>query len=258
MHIALNQLLARARPHRLLIEPTGLGHPKEVLQVLTEEHYQDVLDIQKTLTLLDARKLSDSRYTSHETFNQQIDIADIVVGNKQDLYQTDEHAQLKAYIRSRRGQSTSVVFTERGILDPALLNGASGVAIAIQQTPHHHHVDAEPPVNDMPLPACGYISVTNSGEGFQSIGWRFASDKVFSHRALYRWLSQLAAERVKAVMITDEGVLGYNRVDDTLTVTDIDDCVESRLEIIETHINPDWEQELMNLFLPAYTQDTSL
>ena len=35
MQIALNQLLAKAKPDRLLIEPTGLGHPKEVLQVLS-------------------------------------------------------------------------------------------------------------------------------------------------------------------------------------------------------------------------------
>ena len=82
MQIALNQLLARARPHRLLIEPTGLGHPREVLEVLSANHYQDVLNIQKNITLVDARKLTDIRYTLHETFNQQIDVADIVVGNK--------------------------------------------------------------------------------------------------------------------------------------------------------------------------------
>jgi len=33
MQIALNQLLQRAKPDRLLIEPTGLGHPVEVLQI---------------------------------------------------------------------------------------------------------------------------------------------------------------------------------------------------------------------------------
>ena len=37
MQIALNQLLSKAKPDRLLIEPTGLGHPKEVLEVLTSE-----------------------------------------------------------------------------------------------------------------------------------------------------------------------------------------------------------------------------
>ncbi|MCP4864093.1 MAG: GTP-binding protein [Alteromonas sp.] len=51
MQIALNQLLAESRPHRLIIEPTGLGHPKEVMQVLTAEHYQPVLSIHKTVTL---------------------------------------------------------------------------------------------------------------------------------------------------------------------------------------------------------------
>ena len=74
MQIALNQLLAKAKPDRLLIEPTGLGHPKEVLQVLSAEYYQEVLSLQKTLTLVDACKLTDSRYTKHETFNQQIAI----------------------------------------------------------------------------------------------------------------------------------------------------------------------------------------
>ena len=36
MQIALGLLLGQAKPDRLLIEPTGLGHPVEVLQVLTE------------------------------------------------------------------------------------------------------------------------------------------------------------------------------------------------------------------------------
>jgi len=33
MAVALNQLLKTAKPDRLLIEPTGLGHPKEVIRV---------------------------------------------------------------------------------------------------------------------------------------------------------------------------------------------------------------------------------
>lgn len=48
MQIALNQLLSEAKPDRLLIEPTGLGHPKEVLEVLSSEHYRKVLSLQRT------------------------------------------------------------------------------------------------------------------------------------------------------------------------------------------------------------------
>ena len=70
MQVALTQLLTRARPDRLLIEPTGLGHPKEVLQVLSTEHYKEVLDLHKILTLVDARKLSDERYRGHNSRQQ--------------------------------------------------------------------------------------------------------------------------------------------------------------------------------------------
>ena len=45
MQIALSQLLRRARPHRLLIEPTGLGHPLEVLRTLSSDHNREILSI---------------------------------------------------------------------------------------------------------------------------------------------------------------------------------------------------------------------
>ena len=57
MQIALNMLLARARPHRLLIEPTGLGHPREVLASLAAPHYRELIDLRATVTLVDARQV---------------------------------------------------------------------------------------------------------------------------------------------------------------------------------------------------------
>ena len=39
MQIALNQLIMRSKADRLLIEPTGLGHPKEVLNALPQPCY---------------------------------------------------------------------------------------------------------------------------------------------------------------------------------------------------------------------------
>ena len=110
MKIALNQLLTRAKPNRLLIEPTGLGHPKEVLQVLSTEYYREILDLQRILTLVDARKLSDERYTEHEIFNQQIAIADIVVGNKLDLYQCEHKSKLEAYAKQNGSAEAQVIF----------------------------------------------------------------------------------------------------------------------------------------------------
>lgn len=55
--VAINQLIARAKPDRLLIEPTGLGHPNEIIKVLSAPHYHNVIRLQSTLCLIDARKL---------------------------------------------------------------------------------------------------------------------------------------------------------------------------------------------------------
>lgn len=246
MQIALNQLLTRAKPQRLLIEPTGLGHPREVLEVLSVEHYRDVLDIQKNITLVDARKLTDSRYTSHETFNQQIDIADIIVANKQDLYRGDEKNLLESYIADRKGANTTIVFTNYGKLDPTILQGPSRVAQTLTQH-HHHHQQHGFNVSEQPIPACGYLKMENAGEGYHSIGWRFSSEKIFNYKKLYTWLNGLDAERMKAVFITDEGVYGYNLTPDALTEVELDDCMESRVEIIAEQINSEWEEVLLEI-----------
>ena len=63
MQAALSLLLTKVRPDRLLIEPTGIGHPVEVLNVLLENYFSKVLS-QKIITLVDARKLKDSEYTN--------------------------------------------------------------------------------------------------------------------------------------------------------------------------------------------------
>ena len=245
MQIALNQLLAKAKPDRLLIEPTGLGHPKEVLQVLSAEYYQDVLSIHKTLTLVDARKLTDPRYTEHETFNQQIAIGDIVVGNKQDLYQHEDKEKLVNYVEGIGQDHAEVIFTQQGEIPFALLEGRT----QSYQKPvhsHHHHHDSKPLASELPMPEQGFLFAQNEGEGFQSVGWRFSPDKLFNYQKLFALLTGLCAERMKAVFITDEGVVGYNLTSDALTEIQLDDCLESRIEVISDQVGKSLEAQLLD------------
>jgi G3E family GTPase len=244
MQIALNQLLAKAKPDRLLIEPTGLGHPKEVLQTLSEEHYRDVLSLQKTLTLVDARKLSDPRYTNHDTFNQQIAIADIVIGNKLDLYEDDDKAKLSAYVTQHGQTHAEVMFTQFGEISLSALQGlTTNKPVPVHH--HHHKSQAKPLVAELTIPACGFIKAMNEGEGFSSVGWRFSPAKIFNHKLLFSFFTGLRVERMKAVFITDAGVFGYNLTADTLTEIQLDDCLESKIEIISHDIDETWELVLM-------------
>jgi hypothetical protein len=50
---------------------------------------------------------------------------------------------------------------------------------------------------------------------------------------------------MKAVFITDEGVVGYNLTTDALTEIQLDDCLESRIEVISDKIDVNLEAQLL-------------
>ncbi|MCW8998920.1 MAG: hypothetical protein OQK04_09420, partial [Kangiellaceae bacterium] len=255
MQIALNRLLAYAKPDRLLIEPTGLGHPLEVLDVLSAEHYQDILDIQKVVTLVDARKLKDKRYTEHETFRQQIQIADLIIANKTDCYDEKDRVNLFSYAQEIGLAKNQIEFTVQGRFSFELLNKDSGQSQSKLNSRREHYdhsysTDTQnsptPLSHEKELPTSGFIKAENRGEGFSSQGWRFSPELEFDRRRLFSWLNGLSVERVKAAFITNEGIFGYNLADDMLTEVELDECMESRIEIISSKSVDSWEQELMS------------
>jgi G3E family GTPase len=77
------------------------------------------------VALVDARKLADTRYTEHNMFNQQIAIADIVVGNKQYLYQAGDQQTLTNYLREHGAAKAQVFFAQHGDISAIDLIGAT-------------------------------------------------------------------------------------------------------------------------------------
>jgi len=244
MQIALNQLLLQAKPDRLLIEPTGLGHPKEILQVLSAEHYKEALLLQKTLTLVDARNLVDTRYTTHDIFNQQIAIADTVIGNKVDLYNNKDKERLIHYVKTHNQANANVCFSQQGDITLSELVGDTSLGLSASAHHHHHHTK-KALVSDLPIPECGFIKALNAGEGFHSVGWRFSPNKTFSYKKLQGFLSHINAARIKAAFITERGIFGYNVTADGLAETPLTTVEESRIEIISQQLDDALEAQLL-------------
>ena len=245
MQMALSQLLSTCKPHRLLIEPTGLGHPLEVLQVLSAPHNRDYLSIQKILTLVDARHLSSNRYSENQTFIQQLQIADLVVANKDDLSSTENRSTLQFCISDLCQPGTEIIYTRYGQLDLNLLAGPTATAIKEPLSIENRSTDNQSPApEEIPIPESGYVMAVKSGADFNSIGWRFSPFSLFDRKRLLDFFNRLNVERLKAVFITPEGVLGYNMTSDALTEVELDDCVESRIEIIACRINHEWLNDL--------------
>ena len=245
MQVALNQLLQQAKPDRLLVEPTGLGHPLEVIETLRSEHYAKVIKLEKILTLVDARNLSDSRYLEHPTFQQQLEIADVLVGNKRDLYQPVDIDAFE-YLTQNLNNAKSF-FAEQGAIDYSLLIGPTQTGDNAHAHHHHHpQEDTQEVFTDLPLPESGYLKAVNQGEGYVSVGWRITPTLPFNRERLFNFLSALSVERAKGVFVTGEGVLGYNLAKETLTEIPLDDCFESRIEIIAEKLDDHWEDALLS------------
>lgn len=248
MQVALNKLLKDANPHRLIIEPTGLGHPIEVIEVLSNKYYKDVLSLEKIITLVDARNLQDTRYTEHKIFNQQLFIADIIAASKTDLYGANDKETLIDYVAEQPINPEQMVFISHAELPLELL---AGKTLYVKEEKSHHHLHHKPLTlkGDEVIPESGFIKAVNKGEGFESVGWRFSSLKTFNREKLYTFISSLNVTRLKAVFLTSEGIYSYNIANDSIIENKLNTCDESRIEIICDQVDSGWEPELLSCLI---------
>ncbi|XBS68566.1 GTP-binding protein [Acerihabitans sp. KWT182] len=234
MQVGLNTLLQRHRPHRLLIEPTGLGHPKQILALLASPFYESWLTLQATLCLLDARQLGDPRYTGNENFRHQLAAADIIIANKQDAYSPRDVEQLAAWGREHAAERP-IISATRGRVSPALLDTPRRNVRELPAGTHHHGQRiAGTGLAALSLPGnTGWRRALNQGQDYASCGWIFDQDTVFDTVRLLEWARLAPVERVKGVLRIAEGALSINRQGQDLSIeTRQTPPPDSRIELI--------------------------
>ena len=243
MQIGLNKLLKQTRPDRLLIEPTGLGHPRQLLTLLSSPVYLPWLELNATLTLLDARQLSDPRVVENENFRDQLAAADIIIGNKCDRWSSSDRQALLRWQESNL-DGRPFFSTEFGQISPALLNTPRGKPRDIPQPQHHQHRS---------LPTSGIAALRldgpsrwrralNEGQGYVACGWVFDSETVFDTLPLLEWARLVPVDRVKGVLRVAEGSVSINRQGDDVHIETLPSSPpDSRIEMI--HSGPaDWNK----------------
>ena len=243
MHVALNNLIAKVRPDRLLVEPSGLGHPQEIIDTLSGGQYAEVLDLRAVLCLIDPRKLRDERYLTHPIFNDQLKVADIIVANKMDVCGDSERELLKVFISQLPAQPQHTGWTEQGQLQLKWLDYArTAVTIPARLSMTQDNLLLSNP--DMPLPivlmpGTEFARREHRGDDFSSCGWLFAAQTQFDFLGLMSWMSGLEMRRVKAVMQTDRGNFIFNADDGVLSVNEITGNIDSVIECI-ADTDTDW------------------
>ncbi|UTV30904.1 CobW family GTP-binding protein [Photobacterium atrarenae] len=241
MSVGINALLAQ-KPDRLLLEPTGLGHPKEVIAKLTSESYRDYIDLKATITLVDPRHFGDPQYTQNQNFQDQLALADVVVANKIDACNEADLAAFEAFVADCEPTKAATEKVEQGALDVRWLDTERTERHATHSH-HHHGSDTAEPLPGLELtPGQAFIRRENNGQGYRSCGWCFAADQVFDFAQLFSLFSNLNAQRVKAVVNTERGCFAFNVVNQVVSVNELTlSGFESRIEVIDKELLP-WDE----------------
>ncbi|WP_428775570.1 CobW family GTP-binding protein [Vibrio sp.] len=241
MSVGINALL-RQQPDRLLIEPTGLGHPKQVVATLLSEQYQNYVDLKATIALVDPRNLHDEKYTSNQNFNDQLDSADVVIGNKVDLCNVDDIDVFNDWVTDQTPSKIFSKLVKQGkipleVLDIERVRGTAATHI---DEHHQQHADLEP---EFALaPGHSFARKENQGQGYFSCGWVFGPEYQFDFDEIFSMFSALQAERVKAVINTNQGCYAFNVANGVVSVNEMTlEGYESRIEVINGELLP-WDQ----------------
>ncbi len=223
--VGLGRLLRKAKPDRLFIEPSGLGHPVQVLKQLREAPWQDVLAVQPCVLVLDAQALAAGKPLP-EAQREALASAGLLVLNKDEAL---DAAQREAIER----QLVEVPFywTRQAQLPLQLLPGLNAqAAAAVDNFVAPKGVAQMPAVwSDPALPIC----LSQAQEGGWSIGWRWHPSQSFDHQRLAQWLTRLDWRRAKLVIHSTDGWISGNAVDNSPLVWQPSEWRrDSRIELI--------------------------
>ncbi|RAU18489.1 GTP-binding protein [Nitrincola tibetensis] len=247
LHKSLSQLLEADHFDRLLIEPTGMGHPAGILDTLRKPHFSERLDLRATLCILDPRQLDDPMLSFNETFRDQINLADILVGNKSDLLDLDQIERFKSFADKLFPPKLNSQITQFGQLKiewlDAIQEGIVSTTAAHSSHAHkhdhehnheHHPHDHEHAHENAASPQpCAPIRKTSSGLGKYSCGWIFHPDDIFPFDELEALIQSIqGVDRLKGAFRLGAPWVFFNRVRDETFYDAIAYRRDSRMEII--------------------------
>lgn len=277
MEPLLAQFIRQTKPDRLLIEPSGAGHPARVIDTLRSDKWRTSIDLRATICLVDPKDFNNPKCTNTTVFHDQIQMADVVVLNWLDVREPELVQRCRQWIEQFDPPKLLIAETSHGQLRPEWLDVESTVirtpqfATAASESTHviddhlrqplHIHVDSKTSVpqqvitlNQPPLPGRP-LRLDNDGLGQWACGWIFSPQDTFNRAQISELLQQLTpVQRLKGVFHCNDDWWMVNRVDQQTNFVHSAYRRDSRLEIICEGQAMDWlsvESRLLNCLVGA-------
>lgn len=82
---SFREILTTIKPTRIIIEPSGLARPSDIIIMLKESDFNDKIEIKPLITIIDPELYCDDEFRDSIVFDDQIESADILVIGRTDL-----------------------------------------------------------------------------------------------------------------------------------------------------------------------------
>lgn len=267
----LAQFIRRSKPDRLILEPSGISHPANVVDILRSEDFAGAIDLRNIICLIDPKDFDDPRRRNSEVFQDQVQLADIVVINWTESRPREQIDRCLEWIASFNPPKQIILETNFGAIDSHLLDiefttirfplfaeAHARLKEALTQAGTRTEAGTAEPLEtlnvlrqtagnyqeifkkDLKLEPGRPLRFPNEGTGFHACGWVFHVDDVFDRNRLFDLLGAVRdVVRLKGVFRCESDWWVINRTRGAIDFSKSTYRRDSRLEII-------FESDLLN------------
>ncbi len=223
--IGLGRLLRKAKPDRLFIEPSGLGHPAQLLKQLNEAPWLGVLAVQPCVLVLDVQALHAGKALPAAQ-REALESAGLLLLNKAENLDDAARARIASQL-----PPIKLIWTQQAQLSLSELPGLAAQAVSgVDNLVVPKGLGQMPAVwTDPTSPIC----LSQAQEGGWSIGWRWHPGQIFNKQRIAEWLTSLIWQRAKLVIHSAEGWVSANALDNAELNWQVSEWRrDSRIELI--------------------------
>ncbi|MEA3404409.1 MAG: CobW family GTP-binding protein [Pseudomonadota bacterium] len=262
----LQEVIEQYHPHRIFIEPTGLGEPDTLVEILQSEDFKNKLEIQTLFAVLDSANTSLKEIHDYTIMQNLLNMADVVVLNKTDLATSDQLETLQNYCQALYPAKRQILQTQQGKIAIKWLDHLHATSVTTNRCTTDHSHGNQTKNNGVMLP---YMPITFSHPverlykqelGVQSIGYIFSDQATFDWKKLFILFQSLnetqyfpGLKRAKGVLKVGSPWMLFQWVNQQTTREYICYRRDSRLELLIESDQPfnfqEFEQRLQSCIL---------
>jgi G3E family GTPase len=196
---ALGAVLAES-PDRVMIEPTGLAKPQDLVDTIRRGPHRDRVELQPVLVLVDPAQLGRAVESEAAVVRAQLESADVVVANRCDLASERELHAARAQLDALWPEPLAIHWTDHGRIPDALWSWPEGRAALPRSRAHaRDHSDHAHDEHSVPAPQRAVSRVWLPSETFSRPRLLAAIERIKAGEG------GVPAVRVKGVFRTQEG-----------------------------------------------------